>query len=142
LDVTIQAQILDLLLDLQREHNMALVLITHDMGVVAETAKRVVVMYAGQIVEQRSAADLFTAPRHPYTAALLAALPERGVGQSRLPTIPGVVPGQYDRPGGCLFNPRCRLATERCRREAPTLETDHGGTVRCHTPLGDNGSEP
>ncbi len=139
LDVTIQAQILDLLLSLQRDRGMALILITHDMGVVAETAERVVVMYAGQIVETQPVADLFTRPRHPYTAALLAALPERGVGHRRLPTIPGVVPGQFDRPGGCLFNPRCRFATERCRLEPPELAVDGGNAVRCHTPLNDRG---
>ncbi len=139
LDVTIQAQILDLLLSLQRDRGMALILITHDMGVVAETAERVVVMYAGQIVETQPVADLFSRPRHPYTAALLAALPERGVGHRRLPTIPGVVPGQFDRPGGCLFNPRCRFATERCRLEPPELAVDGGNAVRCHTPLNDRG---
>ena len=142
LDVTIQAQILDLLLELQRERGMALVLITHDMGVVAETAERVAVMYAGQVVEQRPVEALFGSPRHPYTAALLNALPERSVGARRLPTIPGVVPGVWDRPSGCLFHPRCHLAGERCRREAPTLERDRGGLVRCHTPLGAEGSGP
>ena len=139
LDVTIQAQILDLLLSLQRDRNMALALITHDMGVIAETAERIVVMYAGQIVEKRSAKDLFSAPRHPYTAALLDALPERGIGRKRLPTIPGVVPGQYDRPSGCLFNPRCRFATDRCRSEQPPLVEHRGDAVRCHYPL-DGGS--
>jgi dipeptide transport system ATP-binding protein len=115
LDVTIQAQILELLVTLQRERGMALVLITHDMGVVAETAQRVVVQYAGQQVEKQSVTGLFADPRHPYTAALLAALPERATGK-RLPSIPGVVPGQFDRPAGCLFNPRCRFATDRCRQ--------------------------
>ncbi|MDQ4137056.1 MAG: ABC transporter ATP-binding protein, partial [Pseudomonadota bacterium] len=109
LDVTIQAQILDLLLTLQKERGMALVLITHNMGVVAETAQRMMVMYAGQIMEERNAADLFASPQHPYTAALLAALPERSAG-GRLATIPGVVPGLYDRPRGCLFSPRCAYA--------------------------------
>ena len=135
LDVTIQAQILDLLLSLQRDRNMALALINHDMGVIAETAERIVVMYAGQIVEKRLAKDLFSAPRHPYTAALLDALPERGIGRKRLPTIPGVVPGQYDRPSGCLFNPRCRFATDRCRSEQPPLVEHRGDAVRCHYPL-------
>ena len=135
LDVTIQAQILELLLSLQRERGMALVLITHDMGVVAETAERIVVMYAGQIVETRPAAALFAAPRHPYTSALLDALPERALGRRRLPTIPGVVPGLLDRPSGCLFSPRCRFATDLCRREAPQLRADGDGAVRCHTPL-------
>ncbi len=135
LDVTIQKQILDLLLRLQDERGMALVLITHDMAVVAETAQRVVVMYAGQMVEVQSADALFAAPRHPYTAALLDALPERGVGKRRLPTIPGVVPGHYDRPGGCLFNPRCALATGHCRSHAPDYSEHDGYAVRCHTPI-------
>src|SRR5215217_6580817 len=112
LDVTIQAQILDLLLTLQKERGMALVLITHNMGVVSETAQRVMVMYAGQIMEERKAADLFADPQHPYTAALLAALPERSAGDHRLATIPGVVPGLFDRPQGCLFSPRCAFATD------------------------------
>ena len=135
LDVTIQAQILDLLLRLQRERGMALVLITHDMAVVAETARRVNVMYAGQQIETRSVERLFEHPRHPYTAALLDALPERSLGARRLPTIPGVVPGAGDRPLGCLFNPRCRFAQERCRSEQPGLEPDGDGRVRCFYPL-------
>ncbi len=135
LDVTIQAQILDLLVNLQRDRGMALVLITHDMAVVAETVKRVNVMYAGQQVETRSVDELFERPRHPYTGALLDALPERSEGRSRLPTIPGVVPGAGDRPGGCLFNPRCRFAQARCRNEEPQLERDESGRVRCYYPL-------
>ena len=134
LDVTIQAQILDLLLELQRDRGMALILITHDMGVIAETAQRVNVMYAGQLVEQRGVDALFTRPRHPYTVALLEALPERSVGLPRLPTIPGVVPGPYDRPTGCLFNPRCRSAEDLCRREVPSLDDDSDGQVRCYHP--------
>ena len=135
LDVTIQKQILDLLLDLQRQRGMGLVLITHDMGVVAETAHRVQVMYAGQMVEEQPTEALFAAPRHPYTAALLAALPERAMGRRRLPTIPGVVPGIDDRPRGCLFNPRCRFADDRCRREPPELHGPPGRRARCHYPL-------
>jgi dipeptide transport system ATP-binding protein len=135
LDVTIQAQILDLLLSLQRERGMALILITHNMGVVAETAQRVMVMYAGQVVEEQPAAMLFSAPRHPYTAALLSALPERAIGHNRLPTIPGVVPGLHDRPTGCLFNPRCRYADGRCRAEEPQLDRINGAQVRCHYPI-------
>jgi dipeptide transport system ATP-binding protein len=135
LDVTIQAQILDLLLDLQRERDMALVLITHNMSVVAETARQVVVMYAGQVVEQGEVNALFQSPRHPYTAALLNALPERNVEHGRLPTIPGVVPGYYDRPHGCLFHPRCQNAQPRCREEAPGLATNGSELVRCHFPL-------
>ncbi|MDH3230341.1 MAG: ABC transporter ATP-binding protein [Alphaproteobacteria bacterium] len=136
LDVTIQAQILDLLLDLQRDRDMALVLITHDMGVVAETAQRVAVQYAGQQVEKQDVGGLFATPRHPYTAALLDALPERSTGR-RLPTIRGVVPGQHDRPTGCLFNPRCRYATDLCRADPPLLEKLPNGTaVRCYYPVG------
>jgi dipeptide transport system ATP-binding protein len=138
LDVTIQAQILDLLLALQRERGMALVLITHNMGVVAETAQRVIVMYAGQIMEECSAVALFAAPQHPYTAALLSALPERSAG-GRLTTIPGVVPGLYDRPSGCLFSPRCAYATEHSRTVRPPLRAIGDGRVRCHYPLGDPG---
>lgn len=135
LDVTIQAQILDLLLNLQRERRMALLLITHDMGVVAETAQWVAVQYAGQQVEKQEVEKLFAQPRHPYTAALLDALPERSA-ERRLPTIPGVVPGQGDRPDGCLFNPRCKFAAERCRTDLPQLERLSGGAVvRCHYPV-------
>jgi len=136
LDVTIQAQILDLLLRLQRENGMALVLITHDMGVVAETADRVSVQYAGQQVETNSTDALFAHPHHPYTAALLAALPERAT-QRRLPAIPGVVPGLFDRPQGCLFAPRCAFAFDRCRSTAPRAATDTLGDALCHTPLVD-----
>jgi dipeptide transport system ATP-binding protein len=135
LDVTIQAQILDLLVSLSRERNMAMVLITHDMGVVAETAQRVMVMYASQQVEEQQAERLFEQPRHPYTAALLEALPERA-NDKRLNTIPGVVPGIADRPSGCVFNPRCGFAQERCRVEPPALEAKLGARVRCHFPIG------
>jgi dipeptide transport system ATP-binding protein len=137
LDVTIQAQILDLLRSLQRERGMALILITHNMGVVAETARRIIVMYAGQIVEDRSAAGLFEAPEHPYTAALLAALPERSGVDGRLATIPGMIPGPYDRPTGCLFSPRCTYATDFSRRVQPELRAWQEGRIRCHYPLGD-----
>ena len=115
---------------------MGLVMITHNMGVVADTAKRVMVMYAGQIMEERLAADLFASPQHPYTAALLAALPERSEGGGRLATIPGVVPGLYDRPKGCLFSPRCAYATEHSRAVRPDLRPWAGGHIRCHYPLG------
>ncbi|MDH5340144.1 MAG: ABC transporter ATP-binding protein [Rubrivivax sp.] len=137
LDVTIQAQILDLLRSLQRERGMALVLITHNMGVVAETARRVCVMYAGQVVEERAADQLFDAPQHPYTAALLAAMPERSAGQARLASIPGVVPGLHDRPRGCLFAPRCADATRLACGVRPALRGWQDGGVRCHYPLGD-----
>lgn len=136
LDVTIQAQILDLLHGLQKERGMALVLITHNMGVVSEMAQRVAVMYAGQIMEQRSAVDLFERPQHPYTKALMAALPERSDGLTRLATIPGMVPGMYDRPHGCLFAPRCAHAQEACRTQRPALQSRQQGQVRCQYPLG------
>ena len=139
LDVTIQAQILDLLLSLQKETGMAMILITHDMGVIAETVNQVNVMYAGQIVEQQEVNRLFTRPCHPYTSALLEALPERSHGKRRLPTIPGVVPGPYDRPSGCLFNPRCKQVQQDCRERIPALqEVNHGETVRCFHPLSGN----
>ncbi|WP_164963324.1 ABC transporter ATP-binding protein [Rubrivivax sp. JA1026] len=133
LDVTIQAQILDLLLGLHRETGMALVLITHDLGVVAETADRVVVQYAGRQVETAPVDALFADPHHPYTAALLAALPERAVGE-RLAAIPGVVPGQFDRPEGCLFAPRCPHAQPRCATP-PGPAPDELGRALCHFPL-------
>ena len=139
LDVTVQKGVLDLLIGLQRDRGMGLVLITHDMGVVAQTAQRVQVMYAGQVMEERPAAALFAHPRHPYTAALLDALPERAEGKPRLPTIPGMVPGIADRPGGCLFSPRCRFKTMRCNFEPPPLAPFAGAKVRCFYPLDDGG---
>ena len=136
LDVTIQAQILDLLLSLQRDRGMALILITHNMGVVSDTTERVAVMYAGQIMEQRPTASLFASPQHPYTAALLAARPEASDG-GRLATIPGVVPGLHDRPPGCLFSPRCAHATPLTDDVRPDLGPWMDGLIRCHYPLGD-----
>src|SRR4051795_8488340 len=136
LDVTIQAQILDLLLSLQRERGMALVLITHNMGVVSDTTERVAVMYAGQIMEERSTQSLFASPQHPYTAALLAARPEASDG-GRLATIPGVVPGAFDRPRECLFSPRCTYATPLTEETRPALHPWMDGLIRCHYPLGD-----
>jgi dipeptide transport system ATP-binding protein len=133
LDVTIQAQILELLLGLKRDTGMALVLITHDLGVVAETADRVSVQYAGRQVEVADAAALFADPHHPYTAALLASLPERAQGR-RLAAIGGVVPGLLDRPPGCLFAPRCGHAQPRCQT-APGPAGPELGRALCHTPL-------
>jgi dipeptide transport system ATP-binding protein len=129
LDVTIQAQILDLLTTLQRDTGTALILITHSMGVVAETAETVSVHYAGQKVEEQAVEGLFAKPRHPYTAALLASLPERATGR-KLPSIAGTVPGQFDRPVGCLFSPRCGYAQPKCQTPPPL---NHG--VLCHFPL-------
>jgi dipeptide transport system ATP-binding protein len=135
LDVTVQAQVLDLLVRLQRERGMALLLITHDLAVVAETVQRVVVMYAGQQVETGPVPAIFEAPEHPYTQALLAALPEHNLEHARLKAIPGIVPGQFDRPAACLLSPRCDYALERCHRDQPPLEGPAGRKVRCHFAL-------
>jgi dipeptide transport system ATP-binding protein len=131
LDVTIQAQILDLLRTLQKDMSMALVLITHSMGVVAETAETVSVHYAGQKVEERTVGELFRAPHHPYTAALLEALPERAMKGQDLRAIAGTVPGQFDRPQGCLFAPRCFRVQDICHTVMPPQQRD----VLCHFPL-------
>ena len=122
LDVTIQAQILDLLAALQRRLGMAVVLITHDLGVVAESCDRVVVMYAGRKVEEASVLDLFDAPLHPYTRALMGSMPSLENRAARLAEIPGMVPAPQEPIAGCAFAPRCGYATERCRREAPPLQ--------------------
>jgi dipeptide transport system ATP-binding protein len=135
LDVTIQAQMLALLLKLQRERGMALVLITHDLGVVAEVAQRVMVMYAGQVVETAGVPQLFEAPRHPYTEALLSALPEHNIGQRRLRSMAGMVPGAFDRPAGCLLAPRCAYAQDRCCAEQPPMLGEAGAQARCFFPL-------
>jgi dipeptide transport system ATP-binding protein len=139
LDVTIQAQIIELLLELQQRENMALLLITHDLALVAEAAHQIIVMYAGQVVETGKASEIFRTPRHPYTQALLRALPEFAQNKARLASLPGVVPGKYDRPEGCLLNPRCPYANDRCRREEPELLGPAGHKVKCHTPLDDAG---
>jgi dipeptide transport system ATP-binding protein len=135
LDVTIQAQMLALLLKLQRERGMALVLITHDLGVVAEVAERVVVMYAGQVVETAPVPGIFETPRHPYTEALLASLPERNAGRRRLRSLAGVVPGAADRPPGCLLAPRCPYVQPRCTAERPILFDLDAARARCFFPL-------
>ncbi|MBU9809053.1 dipeptide ABC transporter ATP-binding protein [Rahnella sp. C60] len=140
LDVTIQAQIIELLLDLQQRENMALMLITHDLALVAEAAQHIIVMYAGQVVESAKATEIFRAPRHPYTQALLRSLPEFAADKARLQSLPGVVPGKYDRPNGCLLNPRCPYATDRCRKEEPALrDLANGRQSKCHYPLDDAG---
>ena len=135
LDVTVQAQILDLLATLQKEHGMAMVLISHNMGVVSEVAQRVAVMYAGQVVELQNADRIFDAPEHPYTQALLQAMPERSSGQARLHTIAGMVPGMLDRPPGCLFAPRCSRAQAQCATPAP-VQSAPQLQVRCRLPGG------
>jgi len=135
LDVTIQAQIMDLLLSLQKEQDMALVLITHDLAVVAETAQRVCVMYAGQAVEIGQVPGLFDVPAHPYSEALLAAIPEHSMGAERLATLPGMVPGRYDRPQGCLLSPRCPYVQDNCRTQRPGLDSKAHSFARCFYPL-------
>jgi peptide/nickel transport system ATP-binding protein len=129
LDVTIQAQILDIILDLQRKLGTAIILITHDLGVVAETAQRVIVMYAGRKVEEAPVSELFARPQHPYTRGLLASIPRlalmRGQNENtggRLQEIPGMVPALTDLPEGCVFAPRCAYAEDRCRRVYPDFE--------------------
>ena len=139
LDVTIQAQIVDLLLELQQKECMSLILITHDLALVAEAAHRIIVMYAGQVVEEGRAEDIFREPKHPYTQALLRSLPEFAEGKSRLQSLPGVVPGKYDRPQGCLLNPRCLYATDFCRSMEPELRQVGNRQVKCHTPLNAQG---
>ncbi len=143
LDVTVQAQILHLMRELQRRSGTALLLVTHDMGVIAEMCDEVAVMYAGRIVERRPALALFEAPRHPYTRGLLDSMPRRGSGRkAELPTIEGTVPSLLSPPPGCRFADRCRQrrsltadAQRRCSERDPVLEADGDGFVACHFPL-------
>ena len=137
LDVTIQAQILELMRTLRGELGTAIVLITHDLGVIAELADEVLVMYAGRVIEERAAHDVFRAPSHPYTQGLVASLPRLGAraahGRNRLREIKGVVPSIAAYPPGCRFHPRCAVASGVCR-ETPPDQTgvEGGGTVRCY----------
>jgi peptide/nickel transport system ATP-binding protein len=134
LDVTIQAQILELLRELQQRLGMGILMITHDLGVVAECCDRVVVMYAGRKVEEATATELFDAPLHPYTRALMASMPSMNSASARLTEIPGMVPAPQDIGAGCPFAPRCAFRVERCVHEAPPLTTPLGGNhqVACH----------
>ena len=134
LDVTIQAQILDLLRRLQAELGMAVILITHDLGVVAEFAQRALVMYAGKVVEHADVRQLFERPHHPYTEGLLASLPTLDADQHRLQAIPGTVPSPFELPGGCRFEPRCRHARPPCREAEPPLRARDGRDVACIKP--------
>jgi dipeptide transport system ATP-binding protein len=136
LDVTIQAQIMDLLLRLQREQGMGLVMITHDLAIVAEMAQRVAVMYAGQVVETAAVPAIFDAPQHPYTEALLAAIPEHNKGALRLAALGGIVPGALDRPVGCLLSPRCPYVQPNCRAERPALSQRRAVPEVTQHPLG------
>jgi oligopeptide/dipeptide ABC transporter ATP-binding protein len=136
LDVTIQAQILDLMLGLQEEVGMAIMIITHDLGVISEVSDEVVVMYAGQVVEYASIETIFLQPRHPYTLGLMASIPQLGrkfkEGKARLKEIPGLVPNLIRLPPGCLFQPRCPMAIQPCtERRPPLFPLDAGHGVRC-----------
>ncbi|KAF0197218.1 MAG: peptide/nickel transport system ATP-binding protein [Bacillota bacterium] len=137
LDVTIQAQIMILMNSLREEMGMAIMLITHDLGVVANMADRVIVMYAGQVVEEAPVNDLFAHPQHPYTQGLLLSVPRLDARVSKLNTISGTVPNLLYLPRGCRFNPRCSYAQERCQIESPGLtQVNDAHSVRCWFPLG------
>jgi dipeptide transport system ATP-binding protein len=140
LDVTVQAQIMELLLKLRAERGMTIILITHNIALVAQIADRVAVMYAGQIVEEQPAASLFDTPQHPYTEALLHSLPENARG-GRLRPIPGQVPALDARPIGCQFAPRCAYAVDDVCSIAPELRAWGNGMVRCHFPLGETAGQ-
>jgi peptide/nickel transport system ATP-binding protein len=134
LDVTIQAEVMDLLQELCRNENMGLILITHDLGVVSQVTEKICVMYAGRIVEQGPTDNVVSDPRHPYTVGLIKALPQGGGGRGRLHQIPGMMPNLTSIPPGCAFHPRCEHAMDICRRETPRL-LDNGrtpGQVACH----------
>ncbi len=132
LDVTIQAQVLELLKQLQSELGMALIMITHDMGIIAETTRNVVVLYAGMVAESTDTARVFASPKHPYTAALLKAVPRVDLRRQLVP-IPGNIPNLITPPSGCRFHPRCPYATQICTDEVPPLETmADGSSVSCH----------
>jgi oligopeptide/dipeptide ABC transporter ATP-binding protein len=135
LDVTIQAQILELLSELRDKLSMSVIVITHDLGVVAEVVQRVVVMYAGRVVESAEVGPLFSSPQHPYTVGLLRSIPRLDEMRDRLKVIPGAVPNPLDFPAACRFHPRCFLAVDRCREIEPELEEiEPGRFVRCWRP--------
>ena len=137
LDVTIQAQILDLMMDIKREFTTSIMLITHDLGVIAETADKVVVMYAGKIVESADVISIFKKPAHPYTEGLIGSIPKVNEDCERLSTIEGAVPNPFDMPKGCRFHPRCRYAKNICREQEPQLvDLDSDHQVSCWRPLG------
>ena len=133
LDVTIQAQILDLLVDLQKKIGTSILMITHDLGVIAETASRVIVMYAGEVVEEAEVDELFARPHHPYTEGLMHSMPHIGHDQERLNVIPGTVPAPTEWPAGCRFRERCPYSWDRCESEHPPLyQIGSGHVSRCH----------
>jgi oligopeptide transport system ATP-binding protein len=131
LDVTVQAQVMDLLAELRREYRMGLILITHDLGVVADVADRIAVMYAGRIVESAPVHDIYKAPAHPYTRGLLDSIPRLDQKGRQLYAIRGLPPNLMDIPPGCSFHPRCPLARDVCRRETPALALKQGREVAC-----------
>ncbi len=140
LDVTIQSQIMELIMELRAEFGSAVLMITHDLGVIAETAQKMVVMYAGQVVEAGKVAEIFAAPAHPYTRSLMLSVPVLGrrarFGRQKLREIPGTVPDPANLPAGCAFCNRCDLVQEICHTVPPNLANDTSGrTVRCHFPL-------
>ena len=135
LDVTVQAQIIHILATLVKEQGLALILITHDMGVVAQVCDRVAVLYAGRLAEARAVQALFAAPAHPYTAALIDCIPREGMAPGTLTGIPGAVPGVAHYPQGCRFHPRCPRASDLCQAEVPPLSPLDHGRVACHHPM-------
>ncbi|MDO5493123.1 MAG: ABC transporter ATP-binding protein [Nesterenkonia sp.] len=133
LDVTVQAQVMDLLLDLQKEYNMGLILITHDLGVVADVADKIAVMYAGRVMESADVYEIYASPSHPYTRGLLDSIPRIDGGEERLKAIEGLPPMLTNLPAGCPFSPRCPMATDLCRTERPELErVVDGHYSACH----------
>jgi oligopeptide/dipeptide ABC transporter ATP-binding protein len=143
LDVTIQAQILELLRRLQGELGMAVIMITHDLGVIADLVDEVAVMYAGNVVEQAPVRRLFASPRHPYTQGLLRSVPSLEMRAHRLSTIDGVVPSPFAMPAGCAFYPRCNQAMEICRTKAPDLsKAEHGARIACWAAVHDPTANP
>jgi peptide/nickel transport system ATP-binding protein len=134
LDVTIQAQIIQILVDLVRTRRLTLMLITHDMGVVAQACDEVVVLYAGRVAESNAVADIFARPAHPYTRALIGCITRAGQAPGSLTGIPGLVPSARSFAPGCRFNPRCAHAQPRCAAEVPPLNAQSGGRVACHFP--------
>jgi oligopeptide/dipeptide ABC transporter ATP-binding protein len=135
LDVTIQAQIMELLQSLQKDLGLAILLITHDLGMVAEMCRNIAVMYAGRIVEQGPARSVFSSPRHPYTDGLLSSSPRRSMKGERLPSIPGLVPPPGQRGAGCSFADRCPRVTDKCRSEQPQLSSVDERFVACWNPV-------
>jgi peptide/nickel transport system ATP-binding protein len=142
LDVTIQAQILSMICNLQRQNGTSVIMITHDLGVVAETCDKVGIMYAGEIVEYGSLADIFTGEKHhPYTVGLFDSLPNLTEDSRRLHPIEGLMPDPTILPEGCAFAPRCKYCTEQCKKQKPVVQEENGHQIRCHFPTGKKGAQ-